>query len=196
MAILWQGRFHPCSEELYQKMKEGGVQLLSYGLESGNQDVLDFYQKGTTIEQTQRALELADRFGIFTHGNFILGAPIETIRHLECTIRFAQKLPLDAAFFSILNYTYGSELWDIAHQKGLIDIYESDVYADKKRGLGQFRKKELERFCQKAHYQFYFRPKLWKRYLSKLFRRQNRDFSKLLLRGFLRFSADVLSQRK
>jgi radical SAM superfamily enzyme YgiQ (UPF0313 family) len=191
MAILAQGRVHPCSEALYQKMKVAGVQLLSYGLESGNQDVLNFYRKGTTIEQAQRALELADKCGIFTHGNFILGAPIETREHIERTIRFAQELPLDAAFFGVLNYTYGSELWDIAHQKGLIKIYESDVYADKKRGLGQFSKQELERFCQKAHYRFYFRPTLWARYLSKLFRSQNRDFSKLLVRGFLGFSADV-----
>ncbi|MBM3237649.1 radical SAM protein [Candidatus Poribacteria bacterium] len=196
MAILAQGRVHPCSEALYQKMKAAGVQLLSYGLESGNQDVLNFYRKGTTIEQAQRALELADKCGIFTHGNFILGAPIETREHIERTIRFAQELPLDAAFFSVLNYTYGSELWNIAHQKGLIEIYESDVYADKKRGLGQFSKQELERFCQKAHYQFYFRPTLWARYLSKLLRNPNRDFSKLLVRGFLRFSADMLSQRK
>ena len=193
MAILAQGRVHPCSEALYQKMRAAGVQLLSYGLESGNQDVLNFYRKRTTIEQAQRALELADKCGIFTHGNFILGAPIETGKHIERTIRFAQELPLDAAFFGVLNYTYGSELWDIAHQKGLIEIYESDVYADKERGLGQFSKRELERFCQKAHYRFYFRPTLWARYLSKLFRSQNRDFSKLLVRGFLRFSADVLS---
>ena len=196
MAILAQGRVHPCSEALYQNMRAAGVQLLSYGLESGNQDVLDFYRKGTTIEQAQRALELADKFGIFTHGNFILGAPIETRKHIERTIRFAQELPLDAAFFGVLNYTYGSELWDIAHQKGLIGIYENDVYADQKRGLGQFKKEELEQFCKKAHHRFYFRPKLWARYISKLLRSNNKEFSKLLVRGFLRFSADVLSQRK
>jgi hypothetical protein len=120
-----------------------------------------------------------------------LGAPIETRKHIERTIQFAQELPLDAAFFSILNYTYGSELWDIAHQKGLIEIYESDVYADKKRGLGQFSKQELEQFCRKAHYRFYFRPTLWARYLSKSFKSDNKEFSKLLVRGFLRFSADV-----
>ncbi|MBC8233750.1 radical SAM protein [bacterium] len=196
MAILAQGRVHPCSEALYQKMKAAGVQLLSYGLESGNQDVLDFYRKGTTIEQAQRALELAHQCGIFTHGNFILGAPIETRKHIEQTIQFAQELPLDAAFFGVLNYTYGSELWDMAHQKGLIEIYESDVYADKKKGLGQFSTQELERLCQKAQNRFYFRPTLWARYFSKLFKSQNRDFSKLLVRGFLRFSADVLSMRK
>ncbi|MFQ6039610.1 MAG: B12-binding domain-containing radical SAM protein [Candidatus Poribacteria bacterium] len=191
MAILAQGRVNPCSEALYQKMKAAGVRLLSYGLESGNQDVLDFYRKGTTIEQAQKALELADRCGIFTHGNFILGAPMETREHIERTIRFARELPLDAAFFSVLNYTYGSEIWDVAHRKGLIKVYESDVYADKERGLGQFSAQELERFCQKAHYRFYFRPKLWARYLAKMLRSDNKEFAKLLARGFLRFSADV-----
>jgi radical SAM superfamily enzyme YgiQ (UPF0313 family) len=196
IAILVQGRVHPCSESLYHKMQEAGVQLLSYGLESGNQDVLDFYRKGTTIEQAQRALELADKYGIFTHGNFILGAPMETQEHIERTIRFSRELPLDAAFFGILNYTYGSELWEMAHQKGLIELYEGDVYADKKQGLGQFTKPELEQFCKKAHYRFYFRPTLWVRYLSKLFRSNNKHFSKLLVRGFLRFVVDVLSQNK
>ncbi len=194
MAILAQGRVNPCSEELYAKMKAAGMQLLSYGLESGNQDVLDFYCKGTSLEQAWRAVELADKYGIFTHGNFILGAPIETLKHIKRTLKFAQKLPLDAAFFGVLNYTFGSELWDKAYQNGLITANETDVHSDRERGLGQFTRQELEQFCRRAHYRFYFRPTLWTRYLSKLCRNTNRDFAKLLVRGFLRFGADVLAQ--
>jgi len=186
MTILAQGRVYPCSAELYEKMKAAGVQLLSYGLESGNQDVLDFYNKRTTIEQAQRAVHLADKCGILTHGNFILGAPIETRRDIKRTIKFAFSLPLDAAFFGPLNYVHGSELWNIAYSRGLVNGYEREVRAEKKRGLGELSGKQLEKICRNAQYRFYLRPTLWARYLSKL----NGDippfFAKLLLRGFLK----------
>jgi len=195
LAILAQGRVSAASDELFAKMKEAGFVLISFGLESGNQDVLDFYRKGTTVEQGIRAVELADRYGIFTSGSFILGAPIETEAHLDRTVKYAYEIPLDVVFFSVLNYARGSDLWAEAVDKGLIREDEEEVLADSTRGLGRFPSEYLKRRASEAQIRFYFRPKLWMRYLRKLGGYENRKFVRLLVRGFLRFWCDFASDQ-
>jgi len=195
LAILAQGRVSAASDGLFAKMKEAGFVLISFGLESGNQDVLDFYRKGTTVEQGIRAVELADRYGIFTSGSFILGAPIETEAHLARTVRYAYEIPLDVVFFSVLNYARGSDLWAEAVDKGLIREDEEEVLADSARRLGRFPSEYLKRRASEAQIRFYLRPKLWMRYLRKLGGYKNRKFVRLLVRGFLRFWCDFASDQ-
>jgi anaerobic magnesium-protoporphyrin IX monomethyl ester cyclase len=193
MALLAQGRVTTASEGLFAKMREAGFVLISFGLESGNQDVLDFYRKGTTVEQGTRAVELADRYGIFTCGSFILGAPMETVKHLDQTVEYAYEIPLDVVFFSVLNYARGSDLWAEAVSKGLIRKDEDEVLADNTRGLGRFPAEYLKRRASTAQIRFYLRPKLWMRYIRKLRSCENQEFVRLLLRGFVRFWCDFAS---
>lgn len=192
LAILAQGRANTASKEMFEAMREAGFVLISFGLESGVQEVLDFYRKGTTVEQGVRAVEWADEVGLFTCASFILGAPIETEEHLERTIKYAYELPLDVVFFSVLNYARGSDLWEEARERGLIRDDEDEVLADSSRGLSNFPAAYLRRLASEAQMRFYLRPKLWIRYVRKLKRCKDRRFVGLLLRGFLRFWADFL----
>ncbi|OGS40277.1 MAG: hypothetical protein A3K77_01235 [Euryarchaeota archaeon RBG_13_31_8] len=158
--IYIQGaRVDTAKRETYNKMKKAGVKHLYYGLESGNQDVLSFYNKCVIIEQVRKAINLSNEIGFFTVGTFILGAPIETKKHIENTIKFACSLPLDAVIFTILTYKYGSPLWDEAVKQG--KIKETDDYtvvSDSKKGLGNLTREELEDFYRKAIFNFYLRP--------------------------------------
>ncbi len=160
IEIYIQGaRVDTANRNTYNKMKKAGVKHLYYGLESGNQDVLNFYNKSATIEQIRKAINLSRDIGFFTVGTFILGAPIETKKHLEKTIKFACSLPLDAVIFTILTYKYGSPLWDEAVNEG--KIQESDGYtvvADSKKGLGNLTRQQLEDYYRKAIFSFYLRP--------------------------------------
>jgi len=112
MEIYIEGaRVDSADRNLYKKMKKAGVKHLYFGIESGNQDVLDLYQKEITLPQIRKAINLSREMNFFTIGNFILGAPIETKKHLEQTIKFACSLPLDIAIFNPLFYLRGSDLW-------------------------------------------------------------------------------------
>lgn len=75
--IIEGARVDNADYNLYRKMKEAGVKLITYGIESGNQEILDYYNKGITLEQIKYAINLADQMNFITIGNFILGAPIE-----------------------------------------------------------------------------------------------------------------------
>jgi radical SAM superfamily enzyme YgiQ (UPF0313 family) len=160
LRIGIEGRVDAANEELYKVMREAGVRVIFFGIESGVQEVLDFYNKRTTIEQSRYAVELANKYGILTVGAFMIGAPIETEEHFRETIKFANNLNLDFATFWVLEYTYGSELWEEAYNKGLIKENEFNVPAGKEKGLSKFTTKELENLCIKAFKRFYLRP-MW-----------------------------------
>lgn len=192
MRMLVQGRVTSADEEMFSLMREAGVRVVVLGLESGNQDTLDFYHKGTTVDQNARAVEMADNFNLFSFGFFILGAPMETEKHLENTIQLAMKLPLDGATFNILDYTYGSRLWQDAFNKGLIESHEFNVPTDSKRGLGNFPREELEKLCLESFDKFYKRPSLWARWLRKVTMLKDPWMSHFLFRIGLRLARDLL----
>ena len=144
--------------ELYKKMKQAGVKMVTYGIESGNQDVLDFYDKRVTIPQIRDTVQLAREMNFFTVATFIIGAPIETKEHIENTIEFACSLPLDVALFGALGYMKGSQLWDEAVKNNLLSKDLEGVLADSRKGLGNFTLEELINYGSKAFQRFYFRP--------------------------------------
>lgn len=143
---------------LYEKMKEAGVVHIQFGLESGNQEVLDYYKKQTTVEMIRKAVHLSHDTGFFTAGSFIFGAPFETKEQFQRTLSFAKSLPLDSVSFLPLRYMVGSDLWNQAVSTGNIGADEYLVTADKNRGLGKYTKEELLWFCFNAQRAYYFRP--------------------------------------
>jgi len=156
--IITAARVNSADEELFKKMKKAGVTHIQFGLESGNQDVLDFYNKKITLDKIRYAVNLGHKMGFFTIGSFILGAPFETKEHFEKTIQFAKSLPIDSVSFLPLRYMAGSELWCGAVKDGKILEDEYMVQADSKRGLGHFAREKIIEYCSKANRDFYLRP--------------------------------------
>lgn len=167
-------------KEFYKKMKKAGVKTLFFGLESGNQDVLDFYNKRVKLQQIQETIKLAREMNFFTVGSFIFGAPIETKEHIENTIKFACSLPLDVALFGALGYMKGSELWYEAVQNNLISSDTGEVIADSKKGLGNFTLEEIIKYNNEAFQRFYFRPSY---ILGQIYRSISRNDYSLLFNG-------------
>jgi radical SAM superfamily enzyme YgiQ (UPF0313 family) len=164
-------------------MKKAGVKYIFFGLESGNQDVLDFYKKNITLPQIRKAINISRKMNFITFGNFILGAPIETKDHINNTIKFACSLPLDVAGFGPLAYHMGSDLWNEAVKNNSISKDTNVVFADSKKGLGNFTTKELLDYTTLAFKSFYLRPSY---ILDQVYRRLSRHEFSLLFYG-LRF---------
>ncbi len=160
-------RVDSANKYLYQKMSDAGVEFISFGIESGNQDVLDYYNKKITVSQIKDAVNLSRKMGFFVTATFILGAPIETKKHIKNTIRFAQSIPLDSVTFYPFGYVFKSEIWNEAVEQGLISLDEGDILADSARGLGNIERNELLDYTMKAHNQFYLNPKLWVREITR-----------------------------
>lgn len=174
-------RVDSADRELYRKMKKAGVRYIEFGLESGNQEVLDFYNKKITLKQIQEAVNLAREMGFFISANFILGAPIETEKHIENTINYACSLPLDIASFVPLRYVMGSQLWKEAVENNKISSDTFAMTADSSKGLGNFTGEELITYTNQAYKTFYFRPTYL---LSQIYRSLLRNDFSLLFNGW------------
>ena len=169
-------RVDTVDEKLFGLMKKAGVTHLQFGLESGNQDVLEFYNKKIDLEKIRYALDLSNKMGFFTIGTFMLGAPFETKKHFEKTIKFAKSLPLDSVSFLPLKYITGSELWCKAVEDGKISENEYLVYADSARNLGNFTHEELISISSRAHREYYMRFSFILRLLIKSLKNDNLGF--------------------
>ena len=173
---------------LFDLMKRAGVSYIQFGLESGNQDVLDYYRKQTTVETIRRAVQLSHTTGFFTAGSFILGAPFETTEHFQRTLAFAKSLPLDSVSFIPLRYMVGSDLWNQAVDAGTIGANDYLVTADKNRGLGKYTTEELVSFCYHAQRSYYLRPRFFTNLLKTSLRNNDmsyvRSFISVLLSSF------------
>jgi len=88
-------------EEMLALMGKAGCRLISWGIESGNEQILKHARKGAYPDKAERALRWAKAAGIMNWGYFIIGLPGETEATIRQTIDFAKKLPLDIALFHV-----------------------------------------------------------------------------------------------
>ncbi len=101
--IKWtsNSRVDYVDEQMLQLMGKAGNRLISWGIESGNEQILKHAHKGAYPDKAERALRWAKQAGIMNWGYFIIGLPGETEATIRQTIDFAKKLPLDIALFHV-----------------------------------------------------------------------------------------------
>ncbi|MDD5680287.1 MAG: radical SAM protein [Candidatus Omnitrophica bacterium] len=106
--------------EFFRLAKESGCWLIGFGIESGDQTVLDRVNKKTTLAQIENAVRLAKKAGLDTFGFLILALLGETEESMQRTIAFAKKLPLDIAKFDICIPYPGTPYYEILKADGRI----------------------------------------------------------------------------
>lgn len=144
-------------QELLAKMKASGCVFISYGLESGNQEVLKAIHKGVTPEQVRQVVEWSNQVGIRTSVNFIIGHPGETFQQATDSLRIAESLPTDFVnFYNLVPYP-GTEVIEwvkkSAHFLVPADSYLEDIsYRDNSPVFEtkEFTKEERERILRKG----------------------------------------------
>jgi radical SAM superfamily enzyme YgiQ (UPF0313 family) len=101
--IRWtaNSRVDYVDQEMLALMGKAGCWLISWGIESGNEQILKHVHKGIDPEKVARALTWSKQAGIMNWGYFIIGLPGETEATIRETIAFAKRIPLDIALFHI-----------------------------------------------------------------------------------------------
>ena len=117
-------RVDTVNQDILTKLKEAGCNWLSYGVESGNQEILDIVKKKITIEKVRESVKLAHDNGINVLVSFILGLPGETKETIQETIDFAQELNTFYGFHVLAPFP-GTEVREKAAEYGL-EILTSD----------------------------------------------------------------------
>ncbi len=103
LRIRWtcNSRVDYVDEAMLALMGKAGCWLISWGIESANEQILQRARKGYKKEQAFTALRWAKAAGIKNWGYFIIGLPGETEESIRTTIDYAKQLPLDIALFHI-----------------------------------------------------------------------------------------------
>ncbi|MBN1272330.1 MAG: cobalamin-dependent protein [Candidatus Aminicenantes bacterium] len=184
LKILLQGRAEHVDLSFYKKLKEAGVIVMVFGIESANQDVLDFYNKKITVERMSRAIGSVNDAGIITFGNFMIGAPMERRLHFENNKRFFKCVPLDFISVHILHYVHGTPLWNKIREKGIINPGEHCFPADKR--VSHFTRQELLEIQHDLIKSFYFDPRRILRQTRKIIHHFGCRYNFLFFKAFLK----------
>ena len=83
-------------------MKEAGCDKITFGIETGSDEMLKNVGKGTTKDDYRKAYQMLDEMGITKRGSFILGFPYETEETIWESINFALELDLDEYGVNVL----------------------------------------------------------------------------------------------
>jgi radical SAM superfamily enzyme YgiQ (UPF0313 family) len=103
LKVRWtcNSRVDYVDREMLQLMARSGCWLISWGLESANEEILKRVHKDYRKQQAVDALRWARQAGIKNWGYFIIGLPGETVDTIQETIAYSKSLPLDIALFHI-----------------------------------------------------------------------------------------------
>jgi radical SAM superfamily enzyme YgiQ (UPF0313 family) len=102
--------------QLLKMMKRAGCWMISYGIESGSQEILDNVKKGFRLAQVERAVRWTKEAGIRAKGLFMIGYPEETRETLKQTLSLLLHTPLDEINLSFLTPYPGTEIYHQARR--------------------------------------------------------------------------------
>jgi radical SAM superfamily enzyme YgiQ (UPF0313 family) len=148
--------------EMLRLMGRAGCWMISWGIESGSEEVLRRARKGIVLDQVEQALRWAHEAGIRNWGYFIIGLPGETEETIRETIRFAKRLPLDLALFHIAAPYPGSPLFFEVVERGWLRPgtrwEQVDMDCSTVLDYPHLRAEELERWARRAFRAWALRP--------------------------------------
>jgi anaerobic magnesium-protoporphyrin IX monomethyl ester cyclase len=136
MRFYCEGRADNASYELLRKMKGAGFDVIYFGVESPQDNVLSYYHKTIDAAQSEKAVRNAKKAGMLVVTSFIVGAPGESLEDMNKTVEFIYKVRPHAAQVNILDVLIGTEIWDKFNESGKIGpedwetnhrIYEFDA---------------------------------------------------------------------
>lgn len=194
IKISWSclARADAVTPEILSLMKKAGCWSISYGIETGDEEVMKFIGKNITLDKIEQAVRLTKKAGILSKGFFIMGHPIDTHDTIKKTIDFALRIPLDDISVSMMTPFPGSKLHNIASEYGEFEdnwkkMNELDVVFVPK-GL---TKNDLKRYSKEMLRRFYLRPRIVLNYMKRI--AENPKGLPYYLKGLTAFLKEITS---
>lgn len=128
IRLMWtcNGRVNLIDKDLLDKMKSAGCVAILYGIESGNQKILNNIDKGIEVSKAREVIRLTWETGIVPHGFMMLGMCGETRQTIQESINFCKEVRIPAEF-TIATPAPGTRLYQEAIDRGKIDSLEKLV---------------------------------------------------------------------
>ncbi|MFC1893181.1 B12-binding domain-containing radical SAM protein [Chloroflexota bacterium] len=98
--------------EMLKRMRDVGFCYIAFGVDAGNNRMLEVVKKGETIEQIDQAISYACDLGYDVKLLFVVGTPYETRDDVEDKVKLTKKYPVQEVHFYNTIPTPGTELFD------------------------------------------------------------------------------------
>jgi len=106
--------------ELLPLLKESGLEVMFFGIESADNRILKSMRKGITIEQIEKALKMVYEAGIAGYGCFIFGDIAETVQTAQNTLDWWKRHRDYAVHLTLVKPFPGSYIYEYACKNGMI----------------------------------------------------------------------------
>lgn len=161
LKIHWgcNSRVDTMDDERAERLRRAGCWVVAFGVESGDQEILDKMKKGQRVERAREAIATCKRHGLRTHAFFVIGTPWETRQTLARTLAFARDLGTDFFDFNIAYPLPGTELHQITTEAGLFEEAPAGAgYAAAAVRTHALTSAELTAWRKRALLRLYLRP--------------------------------------
>jgi len=108
-------------DQICLALKEAGCTIVSIGLESGDDEVLQKINKRETVAEQKKAVRMLHRYGLKCKGFFIFGLPGATYKSELKTIKMAKELLRDSDYADAYVFTPypDTEIWNNPEKYGI-----------------------------------------------------------------------------
>lgn len=157
-------------EELMKKLADSGCYRVTFGVESGNEEILKNIKKNITLDMVRNAVRWAKKYNLEVFGYFMLALPGETKETMEDTINFARQVDFDYVKFTIMIPLPATEIYDTWKNEGYIKNINWDDFHFHTLAQDVYNHPTLDwntigNYYSKAYRKFYLRPS----FISKRF---------------------------
>lgn len=163
LRITWSSntRANTMDDEMAKIMYKAGCRLVSIGVESGSQKMLNNIGKKLSLDEIRETVKILKKNKIKIYNYFVIGLPWETEETVEETIKFA--IELDSNFISFYTATPlpGTKYFAYAMLNKLVDgnMDFSRAYYEPVVKSHTLPKERIFELHKQAVRRFYLRPK-------------------------------------
>ncbi len=108
-------------QETLSALKEIGCWMISVGIESSDENILQLVDKNIKMENVIKTIKTAKKVGMNTKGFFIIGLPGENENTINNTIKFAKEIGLSNVSVSKMTPFPGTEIYNNSHKYGTFE---------------------------------------------------------------------------
>jgi radical SAM superfamily enzyme YgiQ (UPF0313 family) len=108
-------------EEMLRRCYESGLRRVMFGIEVGDDAVLEALKKRFVVDESRAAIALCRKVGVQTVGFFMVGVPSDTPASIERTIELARELEPDFAKFTVFVPYPGTTDYNTLKAQGKLD---------------------------------------------------------------------------
>lgn len=177
MKTSWYSlsRVDSIDDHIAREMKASGCQMINFGIESGNPEILKKIGKRISIDQAVKAVKSCKKAGLRTQCTFIVGFPYDTEETIKQTYKAAKLIsPTIAIFFPLTPYP-GTHFFNNYMPEELIpetvDEWKSYTMTGMKLPISlneHYSGIQIRKLAQRYNRKFYSRPTQWFRILRTL----------------------------